>query len=251
MTTKIDGTSGVLQSYDYQVLTTGFTYTFAAGTTTLIANPAGTLAAGTITMPAAPADGMAITFNSTQIITALIVLGNAGQSIVNAVTTLAAGGGAKYIYRLTNTTWYRTAYRTPMTITINGTGIITGASTLATTVASPTLTTPNIDSAQFATVTGTAPIYPCRAWVNFDGTGTIAIRNSGNVSSITDNGTGDYTVNFTTSMPDANYAISCAGTTLLYAGIQSTLAAGTARVTTRDAAAALADSGQTCVAIFR
>ena len=95
-----------------------------------------------------------------------------------------------------------------MTITIDGNGIITGASTLATTVASPTLTTPNINSAQFATVTGTAPIYPCRAWVNFNGTGTVAIRASGNVSSITDNGTGDYTVNFTTAMPDANYAMS-------------------------------------------
>ena len=46
----------------------------------------------------------------------------------------------------------------------------------------------------------------CRAWVNFDGTGTVAIRASYNVSSITDNGTGDYTVNFTTAMPDANYS---------------------------------------------
>jgi hypothetical protein len=44
--------------------------------------------------------------------------------------------------------------------------------------------------------------------VNFNGTGTVAIRGSGNVSSITDNGTGNYTVNFTTSMPDINYAIS-------------------------------------------
>ena len=46
----------------------------------------------------------------------------------------------------------------------------------------------------------------CRAWVNFNGTGTVAIRASFNVSSITDNGTGDYRVNFTTAMPDANYA---------------------------------------------
>ena len=51
-----------------------------------------------------------------------------------------------------------------------------------------------------------ATAYGCRAWVNFNGTGTPAIRGSGNVSSITDNGTGDYTVNFTTAMPDANYA---------------------------------------------
>lgn len=52
-----------------------------------------------------------------------------------------------------------------------------------------------------------ATAFGCRAWVNFNGTGAVAIRASGNVSSITDNGTGDYTVNFTTNMPDANYAI--------------------------------------------
>jgi hypothetical protein len=51
-----------------------------------------------------------------------------------------------------------------------------------------------------------ATAYGCRAWVNFNGTGTVAIRASGNVSSITDNGTGDYTVNFYDAMPDANYA---------------------------------------------
>jgi len=49
-----------------------------------------------------------------------------------------------------------------------------------------------------------ATAYGCRAWVNFNGTGTVAIRASGNVTSITDNGTGDYTVNFP-AMPDANY----------------------------------------------
>ena len=76
------------------------------------------------------------------------------------------------------------------------------------TLTSPSLTTPNIDSAQFATVSGTAPIYPCRAWVNFNGSGTPAISASGNVSSITDNGVGDYTVNFTTAMPDVNYCIT-------------------------------------------
>jgi hypothetical protein len=54
---------------------------------------------------------------------------------------------------------------------------------------------------------GSAPVYACRAWVNFNGTGTVAIRASGNVSSITDNGTGEYTVNFTTALPDANYCV--------------------------------------------
>jgi hypothetical protein len=56
-----------------------------------------------------------------------------------------------------------------------------------------------------------ATAYGCRAWVNFNGTGTVAIRASGNVSSITDNGTGDYTVNFTNAMPDANYSVVVSG----------------------------------------
>jgi len=51
-----------------------------------------------------------------------------------------------------------------------------------------------------------ATAYGCRAWVNFNGTGTVAIRGSANVSSLTDNGAGNYSVNYTTAMPDANYA---------------------------------------------
>jgi len=61
-------------------------------------------------------------------------------------------------------------------------------------------------SAPVAVPSGTAPVFGARAWVNFNGTSTVAIRSSGNVTSITDNGTGNYTVNFTTAMPDANYA---------------------------------------------
>ena len=69
-----------------------------------------------------------------------------------------------------------------------------------------TIATAESTLAQF-NASGSAPVYACRAWVNFNGTGTVAIRASGNVSSITDNGTGDYTVNFTTAMPDANYSV--------------------------------------------
>lgn len=59
--------------------------------------------------------------------------------------------------------------------------------------------------------TGTAPMFACRAWVNFNGTETVAIRASGNISSITDNGVGNYTVNFTTAMPDGFYAPQVTG----------------------------------------
>ena len=55
-----------------------------------------------------------------------------------------------------------------------------------------------------------ATAYGCRAWVNFNGTGTVAIRASGNVTSITDFATGDYQVNMTNAMPDANYAFQVA-----------------------------------------
>lgn len=54
---------------------------------------------------------------------------------------------------------------------------------------------------------GSAPIYAARAWCNFNGTGTVAIRNAGNVASITDNGGGDYTANYSTAMPHAGYAV--------------------------------------------
>jgi hypothetical protein len=50
--------------------------------------------------------------------------------------------------------------------------------------------------------------YAARAWVNFDGVGAVTIRAAVNVSSITDNGTGDFSVNFTMPMPDANYSVS-------------------------------------------
>ena len=106
MTAKIDGTNGLLQSYDYQTPSTGFSYTFAAGTQMLFMVPASTLATGTITMPSAPADGMVITFSSSQQITALTLQGNTGQSISSAVTFLPAKTAVSYVYRLANLTWY-------------------------------------------------------------------------------------------------------------------------------------------------
>ena len=107
MTAVLSGTNGLLQSYDYQTPTTGFSYTFAAGTQVLVLDPAGTLATGTITMPASPSDGMTITFSSSQQITALTMAGN-GASINNAVTLLPAKTSVTYVYRATGTTWWPT-----------------------------------------------------------------------------------------------------------------------------------------------
>jgi|688.fasta_scaffold507080_3 hypothetical protein len=70
------------------------------------------------------------------------------------------------------------------------------------------MSTLRVDTIQNASGTDSPINVPgtAKAWVNFNGTGTVAIRASYNVSSITDNGTGQYTVNFTASMADANYA---------------------------------------------
>jgi hypothetical protein len=101
----------------------------------------------------------------------------------------------------------------------------------------------------------------CRAWVNFNGTGTVAIRASGNVSSITDNGTGDYTVNFTTAMPDANYAqLVTAGrlgdrNNIFTLGIQATYAGNKTttfcRIITQSSTVVLTDMDMIDCAIFR
>jgi hypothetical protein len=99
-----------------------------------------------------------------------------------------------------------------MPISIAGSGTITGISVggipdgvVDTDVlAANAVTTAKLGSAEQSGL--------CKAFVNFDGSGTVAIRASYNVSSITDNGTGDYTVNFTTAMVDANYSFACSST---------------------------------------
>jgi hypothetical protein len=98
-----------------------------------------------------------------------------------------------------------------------------------------------------------ATAYGCRAWVNFNGTGTVAIRASGNVTSITDNGTGDYTVNLTTAMPDANYSTTASpGDNGGYTCTPYSLTTSSVRMTTRISAnGAVSDVSQVHTAIFR
>jgi len=74
--------------------------------------------------------------------------------------------------------------------------------------------------------TGDAPLFACRAFCNFDGTGTVSIRDNGNVSSITDNGTGFYQVNFNTAMPDGNYSAQGTAGQLTDSGTASTVIFG-------------------------
>lgn len=107
-------------------------------------------------------------------------------------------------------------------------------------------------------------LYLARAWVNFDGTGTSGtsqtIRASGNVSSVLKNATGDYTVNFTTAMADANYApvvsMQAPASSNGYIYINNFLSGGAVAVSSQTASAYRvwfnnADSAQVATAVFR
>lgn len=151
-----------------------------------------------------------------------------------------------------------------MPMTLSGNGTITGlsagglpdSSIVTADIANAAVTAAKLDGAQ----SGSAPIYAARAWVNFNGTGTVAIRASGNVTSITDNGTGDYTINFTTAMLDANYAFTIGYrgaanndtdyTPTLYTGSDPTTSA-IRFVTNNMSLGSLTDINTVFVAIFR
>jgi hypothetical protein len=148
---------------------------------------------------------------------------------------------------------------TPSDLTVSTAKIQTNAVTTLK-IADANITAAKLDGAQ----SGSAPIYAARAWVNFNGTGTVAIRASGNVSSITDNGTGDYTVNFTTAMPDVSYAM--VGTSSIADNVASNqdtyvhprraggVNVGSIRIVTEynnSGVPTLIDSGIVCVSIFR
>jgi hypothetical protein len=152
-----------------------------------------------------------------------------------------------------------------MPISINGSGTITGinagglpdgviqeadlatASVTADKIATNSVTTAKLGSAEQSGL--------AKAWVNFNGTGTVAIRASYNVSSITDNGTGEYTVNFTTAMADANYSAIASSSSTFTSGYPTPFVAGHAAnfvsVVIGKNATSNDDAATVSVAIFR
>ena len=144
-----------------------------------------------------------------------------------------------------------------MPITINGSGTVTGIS--AGGLPDDCITTAEIAAAAVTTAKlGTSEASGlAKAWVNFNGTGTVAIRASFNVSSITDNGTGDYTVNFTTALADANYSV--VGTTgtgssankATFEAPRATPTTSAVRGVTSDYAGTITDYAYVNIAIFR
>ena len=126
-----------------------------------------------------------------------------------------------------------------------------------------------LGSSVLETPVGSAPAYVCRAWVNFNGTLSSGnIRASGNVSSVTRNGTGDYTVNFTTALPDANYSTNISwnqptfGSTVIGAGVHSDISDNLTTYSTTQVRirsmfintsnqSTVRDQGLICVSVFR
>ena len=188
------------------------------------------------------------TISSLNITTALTLTGASGTS--GQVLTSAGSGAAP--------TWGSAA----STAITNGTSNVTIASSNGAITASTNGTSAlNIDTSQnlqFNSGYGSvATAYGVRAWVNFDGTGTPAIRASGNVSSITDNGAADYTVNFTTAMPDANYAFSGmardtgGGGAMVYLKSGTLPQAGSVRIQTLNTSNSGIDSVYVAISVFR
>jgi len=178
--------------------------------------------------------------------------GCAQTAIVATVTgTEVSSGEGKLEFKTT------TSGTSATKMTINGAGLatFTGATTTAGTVTAS-------GDMKFNSGYGSAvTAYGCRAWVNFNGSGTVSINDHGNVSSITDNGTGDYTVNFAVAMPDANFAVAGLSKSADTGGIRGAFmslvanstatATGYVRVTTQYDNTNVRDSNPVTVAIFR
>lgn len=151
----------------------------------------------------------AVSISTAQVVTltnALPVASGGTGATSNAAAPFALKGSNSDITQLSGLT-------TALSLAQGGTGQTTANAALNALLPSQTgnsgnyLTT-NGTSTSWAAVSAN---YLARAWVNFNGTSTVSIRASGNVSSITDNGTGDYTVNFTAAVTDSNFAYLVTG----------------------------------------
>ena len=169
-------------------------------------------------------------------------------TIVNTGTLTLPTSTDTLVGKATTDTLTNKTLTSPVIATIVNTGTLTlptstdtlvGKATTDTltnkTLTSPVLTTPTFDSAQLATVVGTAPLYMCRAWLKYNGV-TNTIDASGNVSSVTHQATGIYYVNFTTPLVDTLYA--------MFAGKQNSATNTGAFLATTDNAMSVSRSGE-------
>jgi hypothetical protein len=177
----------------------------------------------------------AVDTNTTQIATTAFVVAQAGSATPVVNGTAAVGTSLRYARQdhVHGTDTTRAPLASPT---------FTGTPTLPTGTIATTQTGGNNTTAVATTafVTAAIPTNSIKAWVNFLGVGTVAINASNNVSSITDNAAGDYTVNFTTAISDANYTVltSDYGRTGFGTGLRTAAAAWTGAPTTKTTTAA-------------
>lgn len=194
---------------------------FVAADTSAARSAIGATTVGSALIIAADTSAARAAIGATTVGSALIVAADAsaGRSAISAAASgdITASGLTQATSRLLGRTTAATGAVEEISV---GAGLALSAGSLA-------LTSGDL---QFNSGYGSvATAYGCRAWVNFNGTGTVAIRASGNVSSITDSGAGTYRVNFTTALVDANYSCvamaSSDNATAMSAGIQGTATA--------------------------
>ena len=205
-------TTGTAASFTSGTLTTGLIPTGTFGTTT---STAATITTGTIpTLTIGSTTATAGTVTSLTSSTANVTTG----TISNLTATLAgdftitSGTGTLGTTGVTAGT-YGTSSIVPQ-IVVDAKGRITTVSTSGVTPASDSITYPMLSTS--TTEADNVAKRTAKAWVNFNGQGTVAIRDDFNVSSITDNGTGSYTVNFSSAMPNTDYCVNVSNDYLAY-----------------------------------
>ena len=147
-------------------------------------------------------------------------------------------------------------FTVPSGVTLTNNGTATGFSEPAYAAnASASTGAVNVDASdnlQFDSGYGsTATAYGCRAWVFFDGTGSVTINGSANVSSIVDNGVGNWTVNLTNALPDTNYCAEVTTQLGTFCGSPGRPSTSSFVVDTRNTSLGAYDSSTNNIAIFR
>jgi hypothetical protein len=228
LTTGVTGTLSVLNGGTGVTTSTGSGSNVLSTSPTLVTPALGTPASGNLANCTFPTLNQNTTGTSANVTgTVAIANGGTGQTTrQNAMDALAGAVTSGQYLRGNGTDVVMSAIQVSDVPTLN-----------QNTTGSAATVTGNATGSTFGFNSGygsVATAYGCRAWVNFNGTGTVAIRSSGNVSSITDSATGQYIVNFTNAMPDANYSATGAasssncealirlysyGTTILAVGI--------------------------------
>ena len=252
-------TSDIVITPNDGTIVTGQAYTSGDGLTVTVTSTAHTLAVGQVILVTAAGTGYNGTFRVATVAT---------NSFTYVMTTAATAGGGSLSYTKKGLVknpanesvagnLYVDGASVVVTSTVTGNQTISGNLAVTGTTALtgiPTAPTPSVltNTTQVATTAFVRADNNVKAWVSFNGTGTVAINASFNVTSITDNAVGDYTVNFTTAISDANYAVvtSDYGRTGFATGLHTAAGAWASAPTTKTTTAARIAVGYTDATLY-